>query len=49
VSVASFVVNIVGVKFGISPKLWASIGAIIAAFFAFIWNFSASKFIVFKK
>jgi len=49
VAVASFVVNKIGSQFGITQKLWASIGAIVAAFFAFLWNFIASKFIVFKK
>jgi len=49
VSVASYAVNVIGPQYGFSEKIWASIGAIIAAFFAFIWNFSASKFIVFKK
>lgn len=49
VGVASFVVNVIGPQFGINEKIWASAGAIIAAFFAFLWNFSASKFIVFKK
>jgi putative flippase GtrA len=48
VGVASFVVNVMGPQAGISEKMWASIGAIVAAFFAFIWNFLASKFIVFK-
>jgi len=49
VGVASFVVNVIGPQFGIGKKIWASIGAIVAAFFAFVWNFFASKFIVFKK
>ncbi len=49
VGVASFVVNTIGPRFGISEIIWASIGAIIAAFFAVVWNFLASKFIVFKK
>jgi len=49
VGVASFVVNVIGPKFGISEKVWASVGAIIAAFFAFTWNFTASKFVVFRK
>jgi len=48
VGVASFVVNIIGPQFGMGVKIWASVGAIIAAFFAFVWNFLASKFIVFK-
>lgn len=48
VGVASFVVNIIGPQFGLSEKIWATFGAIVAAFFAFVWNFLASKFIVFK-
>jgi len=49
VSVASFIVNVIGPRFEITEKIWASIGAIVAAFFAFVWNFLGSKFIVFKK
>jgi putative flippase GtrA len=49
VGVASFVVNVIGTQAGISEKLWATVGAIAAAFCAFIWNFLASKFIVFKR
>ena len=49
VSIASLVVNIIGPQFGLGEKIWASFGAIVAAFFAFVWNFLASKFIVFKK
>ena len=49
VGIASFVVNIIGPQWGITAKIWASLGAIIAAFFAFLWNFLGSKFIVFKK
>jgi len=48
VGVASFVVNIIGPQFAMPEKTWASVGAIIAAFFAFTWNFTASKLIVFK-
>jgi len=49
VGVASFVVNVLGPQGGISEKIWAMLGAVIAAFFAFVWNFLVSKFIVFKK
>lgn len=49
VGVASFVVNVVGPKFGLTEKIWATLAAIIAAFFAFVWNFLSSKFIVFKR
>lgn len=45
---ASFLVNTIGPQFGIGEKVWANIGAILAAFVAFIWNFFGSKFIVFK-
>lgn len=49
VGVASFVVNVIGPQLELSEKIWATVGAIIAAFFAFVWNFLSSKFIVFKK
>lgn len=49
VGVASFLVNIIGPQFGITEKIWATFGAIIAAFFTFLWNFFGSKFIVFQK
>ena len=49
VGVASIVVNVLGPQAGISEKIWAMLGAIIAALFAFLWNFLSSKFIVFKK
>jgi putative flippase GtrA len=49
VAVASFIVNTIGPQFGIEKRVWANIGAISAAFVAFLWNFLGSKFIVFKK
>ena len=49
VGVASLLVNVVGPQFGISAKIWASVGAVSAALIAWIWNFLSSKFIVFKK
>lgn len=49
VGVASLLVNVVGPQFGISVKLWASVGAVSAALIAWIWNFLSSKFIVFKR
>lgn len=48
VGVASFVVNIIRPQFGLGEKIWATFGAIVAAFFAFVWNFLGSKFIVFR-
>jgi putative flippase GtrA len=48
VGIASLIVNVVGVQFGLSEELWATIGAVTATFFAWVWNFLSSKFIVFK-
>ena len=49
VSIASFVVNILGPQFGLSAEIWANVGAIIATICVFMWNFLGYKFIVFKK
>jgi len=49
VYVADLIVIGIGPQFGLTEKIWTGIGAIIAAFFAFVWNFLGSKFIVFKK
>lgn len=49
VGIASFVVNIIGPQFGLSVKIWANIGAIIATVCVFMWNFLGYKFLVFKK
>jgi len=46
--VASFVIRI-GPHFELSSKIWANVGAIAAAFGAFLWNFFGYKLIVFKK
>lgn len=48
VGIASVVVNIIGPQFGLTEKIWANIGAFTATLIAWIWNFSSSKFIVFK-
>lgn len=48
VGIASFVVNAIGPQFEISKEMWATIGALTATLFAWIWNFLSSKFIVFK-
>jgi len=49
VGIASFVVNIIGPQYGITEKMWANVGALAAVLVAWVWNFLASKFIVFKK
>jgi len=48
VSVASLIVNVIGPPVGFSPKLWANIGALIAVFCSFMWNFLSYRQIVFK-
>ncbi|MDP3998981.1 MAG: GtrA family protein [bacterium] len=46
---ASFVVNVLGAPAGVSPALWANIGAISSVFISLFWNFIGMKFIVFRK
>ena len=46
---ASFVVNVLGAPAGVSPALWANIGAISSVFVSLFWNFVGMKFIVFRK
>lgn len=48
VGIASVIVNVMGPQFGITDKMWATIGAFAAALISWIWNFLSSKFIVFK-
>ena len=48
IGVASFVVNIIGPQYDITEKMWANVGAFAAVLVAWVWNFLASKFIVFK-
>ena len=47
VGTASIVVNAIGPQFGFSQELWANVGAIVAAFISFLWNFLGYKLIVF--
>jgi len=49
VGIASLIVNLIGPQAGISPKIWATVGALIATMFSMVWNFLGYKFIVFKK
>ena len=49
VGVASIMVNVVGPLGGISPQLWANVGALTALIVTLVWNFVGYKFIVFKK
>ncbi len=49
VIVASFIVNVIGSVGGISPRLWANIGAFAAIVISVVWNFMGYKFVVFKR
>lgn len=49
VSVASLIVNGVGVPAGISEKLWANVGALVAVAVSFMWNFISYRRVVFSK
>lgn len=49
IGVASWLVNAVGPQFGLSPKIWANVGAVSATFVSMFWNFLGYKFFVFQK
>ena len=49
VGVASSIVNLAEPIGGISPHLWANVGAIAATSVSLFWNFLCYKFFVFRK
>lgn len=49
VFVASIIVNAIEPFGSISPKLWANIGALVAVFVSFMWNFLSYRLVVFSK
>jgi putative flippase GtrA len=48
VSITSFIVDIIGPKFGFGDKAWANIAAVAAVAIAIIWNFTGYKLFVFR-
>lgn len=46
---ASLVVNFFGAPAGVSPEIWANIGAVSATLVSLVWNFIGYKVVVFKK
>jgi len=46
---AHIVVNIIGPQWGLSSRIWASVGVISSAIFSIIWDFYGFKVLVFKK
>ena len=49
VSIASFLVNVLGATDTISENMWANVAAVTATFTGMLWNFMGYKLIVFKK
>jgi len=49
IGIATFLVNILGPKFGFSAALWANIGAIAGTLLGMVWNFVGYKLVVFKQ
>lgn len=48
VGIASFVVNFISAPGGLSPVMWANIGAFAATLASLLWNFLGYKFLVFE-
>lgn len=48
VGIASFLVNVIGVPYGINPQIWASIAALAAIAITMFWNFAGYKLLVFR-
>ncbi len=46
---AHIVVNIIGPQWGLSARIWASVGVLSSAVFSMIWDFYGFKVFVFKK
>ena len=46
---AHIIVNIIGPQWGLSSRIWASVGVLSSAIFSIIWDFYGFKVLVFKK
>lgn len=44
-----FLVNMIGIFWGMKPALWAQFSAVLASAIAMLWNFAGYKFFVFKE
>jgi len=49
VGTASFVVNFIDPYFGLSPEVWANVGAVVGSAISLAISFTGFKFLVFKK
>jgi len=49
VTTASFVVNFIDPYFGLSPEVWANVGAVVGSAISLALSFTGFKFLVFKK
>ena len=49
VGVSSLIVNLISPKFGLSPELWANVGAVFGTATNLVWNFLGYKIVVFKQ
>lgn len=49
IGIASAVVNLIGAPAGMSPEVWANVGAVSATLVSLVWNFFGYKLVVFRK